>query len=369
VKRLLVAVLAAFCLPGGAWAAAPPAVDARAFIVERANGDVLAEENADAQLPIASITKLMNVLLTLEKARLGSAVTVPYEATTVDGSVAGLQAGQQVTVRQLLEEALIPSANDAADTLAYHLGNGSQAAFVAQMNAHARGLDLRQTHFVRPEGLDPGDVSSARDVTKLARILMRRPVFRSIVRETSTTLDGRVLETRNNLLTSFPGVLGVKTGHTSTAGWGEVAAARRNGVTIYATVLGSPDEATRDAALTTLLDWGLSRYRPAVIAAPNRTYAQAETGFGRGPVALVAGRRVVRPVRVGRPLVERVVAESAASLPVRQGSPLGQLRVYQGSRLVASSPLVAARSVSGPSLPGRVGWYIGRMFTNLFTGL
>jgi len=365
---LFLAVAAAFAVAARAAAAPQPA--ARAFLVE--NGDsevVLAEGNDRARLPIASITKLMTVLLTLERARLDDVVTVPAEATAVEGSVAGLQAGERVTVRQLLEGALVPSANDAADTLAYYLGNGSQSAFVERMNARARALGLPDTHFVRPEGLDVGDVSSARDVTRLARILMRRPVFRSIVREPSTTIHGTVLETRNNLLTSFPGLIGVKTGHTSAAGWSEVAAARRNGVTIYATILGGPDESTRDVDLAALLDWGLSRYRPVVIADPQRTYARVKTGFGRGQLALVPERRVVRPARVGRPLVERVVVPGAAALPVRRGERIGNLRVYQSGRLVGAAPLVAARAVSSPSFPGRVGWYIGRTFHHLWTGL
>src|SRR5690349_22659323 len=110
------------------------------------------------------------------------------------------------------------------------------------MNAKARKLGLTDTHFVRPDGLDaPGHVSSARDVTRLARILMRHPIVRQIVRQKSAAIEGgRTIYTRNDLLYSYPGLIGVKTGHTDLAGWSEVAAARRDGVTVYATILGSP---------------------------------------------------------------------------------------------------------------------------------
>ena len=333
-----------------------------------ATGEILASSAARQRRAIASITKLMTVLVTLEHARLGAVATVPAEVTTIGESTIYLQERERISVRDLIEAALIPSANDAADTLAYFVGHGSQARFVSMMNAKARQLGLSDTHFVRPDGLDsPGHVSSARDVTKLARILMRRPVVRRIVRETSATIEGgRTIYTRNALLYSYPGLIGVKTGHTNLAGWSEVAAARRNGVTIYATILGAPTEAQRNADLASLLTWGLSQYRRATLVAAGGVYAQAATGFGRGSVDLVAPRSLVRPVRVGRPLVEKVIVPRALELPVKRGRSVGQVRIYSGSRLVGARPLVTARSVSAPGLAGRAGWYIGRTFSNLF---
>ena len=113
------------------------------------------------------------------------------------------------------------------------------ARFVALMNARAGQLGLTDTHFVNPDGLDaPGHVSSARDVTKLARVAMNKPFIRSTVRLVEATAAGRQLHTWNDLLSTFPGMIGVKTGHTDDAGWSEVAAARGAGVTIYATLLG-----------------------------------------------------------------------------------------------------------------------------------
>src|SRR5207247_2374971 len=148
--------------------------------------------------------------------------------------------------------------NDAAWALAIHVGGGSEERFVGLMNRRARQLGLTDTHFVRPDGLDAaGHVSSARDMTKLARILMQKPAVRRIVAMRSATIaGGRGLHTWNDLLGRFPGVVGVKTGHTRAAGWAEVAAARGPGVTVYATVLGSPSRSTRNGDLAELLDWG-----------------------------------------------------------------------------------------------------------------
>ena len=274
--------------------AAPPQVTGRAYVVENGvTGEVLAARDLHERVPIASVTKLMTVLLTVERTRPSDVVTVSARAAAVGESSAGLRAGERLTVRELLEAALIQSANDAADALADYVGKGSEERFVALMNRRAKQLGLRDTHYVRPDGLDAtGHVSSARDVTLLARILMHRPLVRQIVRQRVASISGgRTLHTWNDLLSSYPGIFGVKTGHTSAAGWNEVAAARRGPVTVYATLLGSPDRDERNADLAKLLDWGFSRYRAATVVTKGHAYARAGVGYGREPVALVAPPR------------------------------------------------------------------------------
>jgi D-alanyl-D-alanine carboxypeptidase (penicillin-binding protein 5/6) len=367
VKRRLLVAAAALALAAPVLGA-PPQVTGRSYVVENGvTGEVLLAHNASERVPIASITKLMTVLLTLEHARPGETVLVSPFASEVGESSAGLRPGERLTVRELLEAALIQSANDAADALAIYVGHGSEARFVAMMNARARKLGLRDTHFVRPDGLDAsGHVSSARDVTLLARLLMHRPLVREIVRRRGATISGgRNLHTWNDLLYSYPGIFGVKTGHTSAAGWSEVAAARRRGVTIYATLLGSPDRGTRNVDLTELLDWGFSRYRPASVVVRGRVYAEAELGYGRKPLALVAERSLAPTVRVDLPLVRRVVAADVAKLPVSRGQTLGRVLVYQRGRLVGRARLIAARSVPRPGLAGRAGWYATRTLDHM----
>ena len=249
-------------------------------------------------------------------------------------------------MRELLEAALIQSANDAADALADLRRPRDESRFVAMMNrAGAASSGSGDTHFVRPDGLDAaGHVSSARDVTLLARLLMHRPVVRQIVRQRGATISGgRSLHTWNDLLYSYPGIFGVKTGHTSAAGWSQVAAARRRGVTVYATLLGSPDRGRRNADLAELLDWGFSRYRPAAVVVRGRAYAQAELGYGRKPLTLVAARSLMPTVRVDRPArAAGRRGRRVVELPVRRGQALGEVRVYQRGRLVGVTRLVAA---------------------------
>ena len=365
VSRRLVACLASLALLAPA-ASAAPRPTARAWLVQNgATGEVLLRHNERARLPIASITKLMTVLVALEHARLADVVTVPAAAASVGESSVNLRAGERWTVRDLVEAALIQSANDAATALAAHAGGGSVERFVALMNRKARALGLRETHFVRPDGLDvAGHVSSARDVTKLARVAMQRPAIRAIVARRQEVAAGRRLHTWNDLLGRFPGVVGVKTGHTAAAGWSQIAAARAPGRTIYATILGSPSRTTRNADLAGLLAWGISRYRVVDAVRAGRVYAHARAPFGRDPVPLVAQAALVRVVRVDRPLTERVVAVTAVALPVRKGDRLGEVRVYAGRKLLGSRALVAARTVQQPRALARARWYAGRTLSN-----
>jgi D-alanyl-D-alanine carboxypeptidase (penicillin-binding protein 5/6) len=338
-------------------------VQARAYhIANGATGDTLAAKSAGRRLPMASITKLMTVLLALERARLDEQVTVSGASTTAGGSTIHLRVGERLTVRDLVEASLIQSANDAAIALAAHVGRGDVGRFVRLMNRRARELELTGTHFVRPDGLDAsGHVSTARDLTRLARFVMNKPFVRRTVVLRKEEAGGRRLATWNDLLSSFPGLVGVKTGHTSRAGWCQVGAARGAGVTVYVTVLGSPTRAQRNADLSALLRWGLSRYRAAAVITRGRVYATAEAPFERGPVRLVAPRTVRRAVRIGRPLREQVVVPSVVSLPVERGQELGEVRVYDGVRVIARSPLLAANAVESPSLPARAGWYAERV--------
>ena len=358
-------LLAALAVAAPASAAAPK-VDARAYLVQNtATGDVLLRHNDRQRVPVASITKLMTVLVALEHAKLDDEVTVDPAAPT-GGSSIYLQAGERIRVRDLVEAALIQSANDAANALALHVGRGSMPAFVQLMNRRARALGLTETRYVNATGLDaPGHVSSARDVTRLARIAMREPVLRRIVREPRAVIaGGRALHTWNDLLATTPTVFGVKTGHTNAAGWSQVAAARAGGVTVYATLLGSPTRAERNDDLRRLIAWGLSRYESVRVVDEARVYAHAETQYGRKPVALTASRSILRIVRVDRPLLERVVAPAVVALPVRKGQELGHVSVYAGKRLVARAPLLATRSVERPGVLSRARWYAGEAVSN-----
>ncbi len=370
VKRwgLLAVAVAALALGlVGAADASAPSVQARAYIVQSTvDGTTLAAREAATPRAMASITKLMTVLVALERLSLDDRVAVSPAAARVGESSIGLRAGQKVPVRDLVIGALVPSANDAATALAI-AASGSVPRFVQAMNRKARELGLAGTRYANPHGLDQaGHVSTAADSAVLLRAALRVPAIRRYVGMRRARLsDGRVVESTDNLLGVVPGFAGGKTGHTADAGWSQVGFARLQGIGITAAVLGSPSEAQRDLDLAALLRFGLASYRPARVVDADRTYARVEIGWGREPLALVAPRTIVRPAATARPLVERVVAPVVARLPIRAGQRLGTVVVTDGSRVVARSPLVASRAEPEPTFAQKARWVAGRSLDRL----
>ena len=364
---MLVSATLAVAVVSSTASATPPQVEAPAYFVQSAvDGTVLAQRAATTPRAIASITKLMTVLVALEHLSLDDVVTVPVLATKVGEASVPLRAGQRITVRELVEAALVPSANDAATTLAYAAANGSVPLFVSWMNAKAAALGLRDTRFVTPHGLDrPGHHSSARDVVELARVALANPIIRQFASSESAEVGGRELETTDDLLSSFPPLVAGKTGHTDDAGWAEVAEAKRGGVRIFASVLGDPSRYQRNVDLRALLVWALGRYHRVLAIDARRIYATAPTAYGRPAVRLVAAHSVARDQLDDRALVEQIVAPTAVALPVGRGQRLGEVRVYERGRLVAASPLVAAEAIPKPGAWGRVRWYATRTLHRL----
>ena len=365
---LALALLAITLLAGlDSAAAAPPVLQAKTYYVESAyDRAVLAQRGSALSRPMASITKLMTVLVALEHARPDELVTVPRAATGIGESTLFLRPGERVTVRDLALGALVPSANDAAMALALYVGNGSVERFVALMNAKAEQLGLGDTHYVNPHGLDqPGHVSSARDSARLLRAALAVPFIRRAARLTRVETAGRTVASTDDVLGLEPRIVGAKTGHTDGAGWSQTAAARANGVTVYAAVLGSPSRSARNADLLALLRWSLAQYRRVATVTAGRTYAVARAPYGRPGVRLVALRSEAHTVRVGRPLVERVVAAPSVSVPLARHARLGEVRVYDGGRLIAREPLVAANAVAEPGVLGKARWYATRTLHHL----
>ena len=344
-----------------------PAVQARAYVVvSSVDGHTLAARNATTPRAMASITKLMTALVAVDRLSLSETFVVPATATRIGESTLDLRPGQRVTVRDLVIGTLVPSANDAATALAIAAG-GSVDRFVELMNAKARRLGLTGTRYRNPHGLDQvGHESTARDTVVLLRAALGNAIIRRYAGMPRARLSsGRVVESTDNLIGRSPGFVAGKTGHTSAAGWSQVALARVGGVGITVAVLGSPSEGQRDRDLEALLRFGLSSYRSSKVVDPARTYARVEVGWGGEPLRLVAPRAVVRPTPTGRSLTEQIVAPAVAALPVRAGEPLGTLVVRDGTRVVARSPLVAAATRREPNLRTKAGWVARRTVHHL----
>ena len=289
--RFAVGAASALCLTAAAAAgpvavasaSAPPSLGVRAAIlIEQSTRQRLDGVNPDERMPIASATKLMTALITLEHVHhLGVMFTQNnYYPAAVDSQI-GLVPGERMSVHDLLLALMLPSADDAAEDLAFNVGHGSIGRFIAMMNIRARELGLRHTHYSTPIGLDtPGNYSSAADLVKLASyVLLHSRYFARIVALPHAVLytgnHTRVIANRNTLVGRVPWINGVKTGHTSGAGYVLVASGTRNGMTLLSAVLGTSSEASRDANTMALLTYGFDNFRlqtpvraGAVLASP-----------------------------------------------------------------------------------------------------
>lgn len=243
----------------------PPLLTAQAgLVIHPPSGVVLYGENTTLALPPASLTKMMTALLSLETYSLQDVVVVPPECLGLLGNQMGLYVYEKITVENLLRGMLLNSASDAACTLASY--KQSLEVFVTQMNARASQLGMHNTWFSNPIGLDENGVphhSTARDLMTLVQEVMRQPDFRRLVTISQTTVFSvdnefvHYLENTNELLTTFPGTTGIKTGRTSQAGECLALSFEQDGHEIFAVILGSEG---RFSEMKKLVEWVYASY-------------------------------------------------------------------------------------------------------------
>ena len=345
------AVLAAVAAPASA-AEKPPRVPSAqaAIVVDARDGTVMFAKRPDLERSIASTTKLMTALLSLEGAKPSDVFTAPaYNAAPAESRI-NLREGERMTVHDLLEALLLESANDAAVTLAEGV-SGSREAFVEKMNDRAAELDLEHTSYANPIGLDEADnYSSARDLAKLTRVLLRRPRFARIVdmpqAELESGLRPRVVDNRNDLVASYPWVSGVKTGYTENAGNVLVGAANGpGGARVISVVLGEPTEAARDQDTLSLLRWGLARFHRVRVLDTQRMLAQADIKYRDSTARLVARRGAVLTIRDGEKVRRTVKAPDEIEGPVEAGVRVGTVTVLLDGKPARRVALVTAEEV------------------------
>jgi D-alanyl-D-alanine carboxypeptidase (penicillin-binding protein 5/6) len=366
----LVVLLAAAPAARAGAPACPATVTApSAIVIEVSTGSIACARDAESRRPIASTTKLMTALLTLERAKQSDTFRTSSYRPSPGESVIGLLPGERMKVRDLLKGLLAWSGNDAAMALANGVA-GSERGFVRLMNQRAKQLDLTETHYANPIGLDaPGNYSSAHDLVRLATVLRTNPTFRRIVDAPQVTLTSgdhpRTFKNRNTLLREVSWVNGVKTGHTRQAGYVLVGSARRHGVQVVSAVLGTSGYGSRDAQSLALLRAGLAAFQNVTAA---RVGAHVK-GVGRVPIKyrpgaglqLVVGRAVRtivprkrRDLVVVRPV--RVPAEVEG--PIHRGQVLGDAEVLRDGKRIATVPLVAADAIPAAGFAQRTkAWF------------
>ena len=339
----------------------PDVSAASAILADLTSGQVLYAKDPRSRRSIASLTKIMTALLTLERRDPSDVVTVEPDAIFQDpGGIAvlGLEAGEEIAVGHLLDALMLQSANDAAIALAHDV-SGSVDRFVRLMNRRARRLGMLRTDLRSPNGLDDRGTSTAQDVMILTRAAYRTDGFAPIVAQLDASVpapDGstRELQNRNALLWLYPGTIGVKTGYTSAAGFCVVAVAERDGRQLVAVVLGAPGDAFSDAA--SLLDHGFAAF-------VEHTFIEAGTPVGvvslaGGAVPVETGARL--DALVARSSLEhvrqRVSVDPSAAYPPAPGERVATLSIRVPGLEVGSVPLVVSSVPPPPPEPEGSWW-------------
>ncbi|MHB9112568.1 MAG: D-alanyl-D-alanine carboxypeptidase family protein [Thermoleophilia bacterium] len=384
-NRLLTAILLSIFLillitPVGAAQEepAPPAVAATSVVMINADtGQVLYSLNPDEQHAMASTTKMMTALLVMENCKdLNARVTASQRAAEVGEASIFLQAGESLTVREMLNGMLIQSGNDAATALAEYQG-GSVEAFAEMMNRKAAQLGMTNTHFTNPHGLDdPNHYTSAADFAKLGRELMKYPEIREIVKRSEYTIPWpgqpwpRSLVNHNHMLDVYPFINGIKTGFTDAAGQCIVISASENGVNLIISYMGGPSLGERDSDVVNLARYGFASYSQKTVIAKGTEYAFVEVPFYYNKqLPLVAADDLSRTVYVRDSVEQKIVLPDELRLPVHKGDKIGLIEVYENGKYLGSSYLLAAEDITEPGMGERVTYYVQSAFGFLLSAV
>ena len=337
-----------------------------AVLIDQGTGTVLYEKNASQRVPIASITKVMTLLLTFEaihdgRLTLDTPVPVSEHAASMGGSQIWIEPGEHFTLDEMLRAICVSSANDAAVAVAELVG-GSEEAFVAQMNAKAAQLGMEDTTFKNACGLDTeGHLSTARDVAVMSRAILNEcPEVLHYSGIWTDTLRGgeTMLVNTNKLLRRYEGITGLKTGTTGGAGVCISASASRDGLDLIAVVLGSSSSAERFEAATTLLDYGFSAYEAAPLPdLGGRPLYLDVTGSIVEDVPLdytALPERLLVPKGGAGALTARVDLPAVSGAPLERGSQVGSVTILSGEQPVGSWPVRAAADAAVLDLAGAV---------------
>ena len=353
---LLTACLIFYCLPQAS-AISPEVPAPSAILMEASTGTVLFEKNAHERLAPASVTKVMTLLLVmeaLESGRIGwdDKVTASETAAAKGGSQVYLEAGEQMTMDEMLKSVVVSSANDCATALAEHVA-GSEAAFVAMMNARAAELGMNDTHFVNCTGLDDEPnakehLTSAYVIAVMSRELLKHDAIRKYTTIWMDTVRGGEfgLSNTNKLVRFYQGTTGLKTGYTSAAGHCLAASAMRDGVEYIAVVLHCANSGERFQSAKTLLDHGFANYALAE-ASPGEIPAvpvKLGTADSVTPVPADSTPVLIEKGQKNSVTTQVEVAESVTA-PVEAGQRLGTMTLRTDKEILASVPLVAPETV------------------------
>lgn len=355
---LIVAFMLILGNPLSAFAAGAPFITAdSAILVEASTGRVVYEKNADEERPPASMTKMMTCILALEQLRPRTLVTIsPVVAGTEDVAL-DWRPGEQLEAQELLKALMMISENGAAVALAQHI-SGNIPRFSMMMTEKAEELGCKNTQFRNPNGLpNSGHYSTARDMAKIAMYCMKNKEFRNLVGQlkagmqwTSPKGKSEVLENTNDLLETYPGTTGIKTGWTSAAGGCLAASAKRNGVELIVIIMHADDTKTRFEDAKKLLDYGFSQVKMEKGVNKDRVDKKVWVKGGKSArVSVGPAEDVNYPLMNGEDVSHYSVEYDVPFVMeagIKKGQKVGAMVIKYDNKPVASVPVIAHESVT-----------------------
>lgn len=336
-----------------------------AILMERDTGKILYEKNANEELPPASMTKIMTMLLIMEaidqgKLSWNEKIRTSEYAASMGGSQIFLEPGEEMTTKEMLRGIAIGSGNDAAVAMAERIA-GSEEAFVEKMNEKAKELGLKHTHFENTTGLPvKGHYSTAYDMSIMAKELLKYEditkftgMYESYLRENT---DKKFwLVNTNKLVRFYPGVDGLKTGFTSEAKYCLTATAQKDGMRVIAVVFGAPTSKDRNAQVTKMLDYAYSQYETHPIFKRNQAVGKAKVSKGKDKtVEALTSEPLSLLTKKGEKTNEvqqKVIMQKDLNAPIHKGDKVGTLKLIQNGKVVLESPLVASKNID------EAGWW------------
>lgn len=339
-----------------------PSINARsAIVMDFDTGTILYEKNAYRKRPMASTTKIMTAILALENCALDDDVVISGKAANMGGSVMGIKTGSTIKVKDLLYGLLICSGNDAAVALAEHIG-GSIEGFAELMNKKALELGAFSTSFSNPHGLDAENhYTTAYDLAKITRCALKIPTFNDIVGTREFYYNGRTLKSTNEMLAGYEGADGVKTGYTGLAGRCLVTSATKNNMRFISVVLFCDTKNLRTSSSRQILDYTFEEFGRVKLLNQGHIVGSVKVDRSRTAqeikVAVSEDLKTILKHNQKDMLYTRVSLPEKVTAPIKKGSVMGTVSVFQGEKIIAETSLIAMDS----SEKMQLGDYISRV--------
>lgn len=339
-----------------------PTINARsALVMDFDTGTVLYEKNAYRKRPMASTTKIMTAIVAIENCSLDDDVIISDKADRMGGSVMGIKSGSTIKMKDLLFGMMICSGNDAAVAIAEHVG-GSVEGFAELMNKKALQIGAYSTSFSNPHGLDAENhYTTAYDLAKIARYALNNGTFNEIVRTKEFVYNGRTFRNTNEMLVGYEGADGVKTGYTGLAGRCLVTSATKNDMRFISVVLFCDTKNLRTTSSRRILDYSFEEYGHVTLLKQGRVMGTVKVERSRTSqeIQVAVSEDVKTILKNGQKdmLYTRVSLPEEIMAPIKRGSIIGTVSVFQGEKIIVETSLIALNSAEKMKLIN----YIGRV--------